>query len=255
MLFAQSLDQKNPKEQQESAGKISKQLKEKFKFELAMYSASSTRYKNPTILGDEVLRLIKTIVVKKGAFGYENIANIFIKQTQNQTLQEFKESLQKYLFFSVQQQKFVETLKQQLSEKLSFWLVEHNEEIIDNNLLLRSCNRVIDYLTTENGREPASLFSLLLSQGHSLTLVIVLLKIILVCRNARNHLELRIANLIRYYDKYSEDECQWLINFIEIMNITFAIYTDNVEYNLIKMKENEQHLNIDNYRVFSQLKK
>ena len=262
LLFAQSLDQKNPKEQQQSAGKISIQLKEKFKFELAMYSAhsqsataSTTRYKNPTILGDEVLRLIKTIVVKKGVFSYENIANIFIKQTQNQTLQEFKESLQKYLFFSVQQQKFVETLKQQLSEKLSSWLVEHNEEIIDKNLLLRSCNRVIDYLTTENGREPAPLFSLLLSQGHSLTLVIVLLKIILVCRNTRSHLEVRIANLIRYYDKYSEDECQWLINFIEILNITLAIYADNVEYNLIKMKENEQHLNVENYRVFSQLKK
>jgi len=264
LLFAQSLDEKNSKEQQEVAGKISKQLKEKFKFELAMYSAhshsataSTTRYKNPTILGDEVLRLIKTIVVKKGVFNYENIANIFIKQTQNQTLQEFKESIQKYLFFSVAQQKFVETLRQQLSEKLSSLLVEHNEEILDKNLLLRSCNRVIDYLTTENGREPAPLFSLLLSQGHSLTLVIVLLKIILICRNARSHLEVRIANLIRYYDKYSEDECQWIINFIEILNITFAIYAENVDYNLIKMKQDEQpgdsQLNLETYRVFSQL--
>ncbi|GAB1538455.1 hypothetical protein NUACC21_11170 [Scytonema sp. NUACC21] len=265
LLVAQSLDVNNPREQQEAAIKLARQLKDKFKFELAMYiarsqSSSSTisRHKNPTILGDNVLHLIKAIVVKKGIFSYENIANIFLKQTQNQTFEEFKASLQKYLIFSVQQQNFVETLKQQLSEKLYPWKAEQHEEVINKDLLLRTCNKVIDYLITENGREPSSLFILLLSQGHPLTLVIVLLKIILVSKNSRSHLEGRIAHLIRYYNKYPEDECKWLIHFIEIFNITFAIYAENIEYNLIKIKEDEEtaepQLNLDDYHVFSQLK-
>ncbi|MCX7595648.1 MAG: hypothetical protein N2235_18200 [Fischerella sp.] len=265
LLAAQSVDRNNPKEQQEAARKASKQLKDKFKFELAMYIARSqstashkTRYKNPSILGDDVLRLIKAIVVKKGAFSYENIANIFLKQTQNQNFKDFKESLEKYLIFSVQQPKFVETLQQQLSEKLSAWKSEYDEIIISKDLLLRTCNRVIDCLTTENGSEPSPLFILLLSQGHPLTLVIVLLKIILICKNSRSHLETRIANLIRYYDKYPEEECRWFINFIEIFNITLAIYTENVEYNLVKFEAERQtsefQFNPDAYRVFSQLK-
>ncbi len=265
LLVAQSLDINNPKEQQEAAIKLSRQLKDKFKFELAMYIArsqsstsSTSRYKNPSILGDNVLRLIKAIVVKKGMFSYENIANIFLQQTQNQTFEGFKDSLQKYLIFSVQQQNFVETLKTQLLEKLHPWKAEQHEEMIDKDLVLRTCNKVIDYLTTENGKEPSSLFILLLSQGHSLTLVIVLLKIILVSKNSRIHLESRIAYLIRYYNKYPEDECKWLIHFIEIFNITFAIYAENVEYNLIKIKEDEPlaeaQLNLDDYHVFSQLK-
>ncbi len=221
-------------------------------------SSSATRYKNPSILGDNVLRLIKVIVLKKGVFSHENIANIFIKQTQNQSLKEFKESIQKYLFFSIEQQELVETLKQQFAEKLSSWKAEQNEEIITKEFFLRICNRVIDYLTTENGKEPSSLFILLLSQGHPLTLVILLLKIILICRNSRMHLEIRIAHLIHHYEKYPADECKWVINFIEIFNITFAIYADNVEYNLIKMKEEKQSFNpqwnLDTYRVFSQLK-
>ncbi len=102
------------------------------------------------------------------------------------------------------------------------------------------------------------LFVALLSQGHPLTLVIILLKIILICQNARSHLEIRIANLISYYESYSEDECQWIINFMEFFNITFAIYAENIEYNLIKMKEDEtnydSHLNLDTYRVFSQIR-
>jgi hypothetical protein len=274
LLFAQSVDQKNPQEQKEAARKLSKSLKDKYKFDLAMYiarsqsqyptptSANSTltpRFRNPSILGDNVLRLIKTIVVKKGVFSYENIANIFIKQTQNQAIKDFKVSLEKYLIFSVQQPKIVEILRHQLLEKLDIWKPEYNDRNINKHFLLRLCNRVIDCLTTENVSEPSSLFVMLLSQGHPLTLIIVLLKIILISPNSRSHLEIKIAELIRYYDQYPEEECQWFINFIEIFNITFAIYAENVEYNLIKMEEDKKDFipqeDLDSYRVFSQLKK
>ncbi|MBE9206530.1 hypothetical protein IQ244_08375 [Nostoc sp. LEGE 06077] len=265
LLVAQSLDANNPKEQQEAAQQLSQQMKDNFKFELAMYIArsqsaasSNTRYVNPSILGDNVLRLIKTIIVKKGAFSYENLAHIFIKQTQDQTFKEFKESIRKYLFFSAKNLDFVKILNQQLTENLSNWKPECDEEILDKNLFLRSCNRLIDCLTTENGREPSQLFTLLLSQGHPLTLVILLLKIILICQNSRSHLEIRIAHLIRYYEKLPQDECKWVIHFLEIFNITFAIYAENIEYNLIKVQKNRQSsqgkLKMEAYHVFSQLR-
>ncbi|MHC5727271.1 MAG: hypothetical protein ACYTXY_24680, partial [Nostoc sp.] len=135
--------------------------------------SSTTRYTNPSVLGDNVLRLIKAIVLKKGVFSHENIANIFIKQTQEQTLEEFKISIEKYLFFSVDNQEVVETLRRKFAENLSLWKKDYSQEIITKELLLRTCNRVIDSLTTENGKEPSSLFILLLTQGHSLTLVII----------------------------------------------------------------------------------
>ncbi|MEH2283607.1 MAG: hypothetical protein V7K90_20140 [Nostoc sp.] len=265
LLIDQSVNDNNPKEQQEAARRLSKQIKDKFKFELAMYIArsqsavsSTTRYTNPSVLGDQALRLIKTIVLKRGVFSHENIAHIFIKQTENQTLKEFKINLEKYLFFSVENQESVEIWRRHFTENLSLWKTGYNQEIITKELFLRTCNRVIDCLTTENGKEPSSLFILLLNQGHALTLVILLLKIILISRNSRRHLETRIAHLIRFYENYSEEECKGIINFMEIFNITFAIYAENVEYNLIKMEEEEQssnqQLNLDGYRVFSQMK-
>ncbi len=265
LLIDQSVNKNNPREQQEAARKLSKQIKDKFKFELAMYIArsqstvsSTTRYKNPSVLGDQALRLIKAIVLKRGVFSHENIAHIFIKQTQNQTLEEFKINLEKYLFFSVENQKSSESWRQQFADILSLWKKDYNQEIITKELFLRTCNRVIGCLTIENGKDPSSLFILLVNQGHSLTLVIILLKIILISKNSRRHLETRIAHLIRFYEKYSEEECKKVINFMEIFNITFAIYAENVEYNLIKMEEEEQssnpQLNLDGYRVFSQMK-
>ncbi|MEH2162365.1 MAG: hypothetical protein V7K38_15295 [Nostoc sp.] len=265
LLIDQSVNKNNPREQQEAARKLSKQIKEKFKFDLAMYIArsqsavsSAARYKNPSILGDQALRLIKAIVLKRGVFSHENIAHIFIKQTQNQTLEEFKINLEKYLFLSGGKQESVETWKQQFIDTLSVWKKDYNQETVTKDLFLRTCNRVINSLTIENSQEPSSLFILLITQGHALTLVIILLKIVLISKNSRRHLETRIAHLIRFYENYPEDECKGIINFMEIFNITFAIYAENVEYNLIKMDEEKQssnpQLNLDGYRVFSQMK-
>jgi hypothetical protein len=124
--------------------------------------------------------------------------------------------------------------------------------------MLRTCNRVIEYLTTENHQEPSPLFGLLMSQGNPLTLVIVLLKVILISKNSRTHLETCIAELIQYYMHYPEEDCKWVISFFEIFNITFAIYGENVQYNLIKMQEHRKEYQSDKpvevYRVFSQLK-
>jgi hypothetical protein len=266
LLVPQYINLKNPIEQREAARALSRQLKDKFKFELALYTARCETAapkeklpKNPTSLGDNGLRLIKMIVARRGQFSYANLANIFVNQTRTLNYQDFKRSLKEYLLFSVEHGDFVATFKKQLSEKLSVLYTSHNDKVITDALLLRTSNRVIEYLTTENQQEPSPLFVLLLSQGNPLTLVIVLLKIILVCKYARTHLEARIADLIKYYEGFSEEECQWVVNFFEIFNITMAIYAENVEYNLVDMNNHNSpqpaKLSLDACRIFSQFKR
>jgi hypothetical protein len=265
LLVPQYINLENPLEQRQAARNLSKKLKEKFKFELAMYTALSENaarerlLENPTGLGDDVLRLIKRIVAKRGFFSYPNIAHIFLNQTKHLTYRAFKQSLLEYLIFSVEQDEFASILKSQLSEKLSTLYADHDGKVVNNALILRTANRVLEYLTTENHQDPSPLFVLLLSQGNSLTLVIVLLKIILICRYTRTHLEARIADLIRYYSGYSEEECQWVVNFFETFRIITAIYTENIEYSLVNMNEScsRQPLEADAamYRIFSQHKR
>jgi len=265
LLVPQYIDLRNSKEQREAAKALSKHLKDKFKFDLAMYTAYSQfdatdhkNHKNPTGMGEEVLRLIKRIIVKRGPFSYANVANIFLKQIQNMDYQSYKKSLTNYLIFSVKNPKVVNLFNRNLSTKLAGLFKEHDEDIITSALLLRTCNRVIDFLTTENKQEPSELIVLILSQGNPLTLVIILLKLILISPNSRTHLESCVATLIEYYQKYPETECQWMINFLELFNITFAIYAENVEYNLVNMEESKdsgnQNWPLDTWRIFSQLR-
>lgn len=266
LLVPQYIDLRNPIEQREAARALSRQLKDRFKFDLAMYIARSQvsvatngrKPKNPTALGDDALRLIKTIVARRGPFSYANLANIFVNQTQDTTYRDFKQSLKKYLVFSVENPGFAETLKTRLADRLEKLYPNHDDEIISHALTLRTCNRVIEYLTTENQNEPSQLFVLLLSHGNPITLVIVLLKIILICKHTRTHLESSIASLIRYYQDYPEKECTWVVNFMEVFNVTFAIHAENVQYNLIRIEVTESLrktiFDPDAYRVFSQLR-
>lgn len=265
LLVPQYAAQDNPLEQRNAARILSQQLKDKFKFELAMYTARSqsniprdSMPKNPTILGDEVLRLIKMIVAKRGKFNYGNLANIFLKQTDNLTYKNFKTGLKKYLVFSIANRSFIKVFQRKLNHKIDELYENHDEDIVDRALILRTGNRLIEFLTTEDDQHPSPLFVTLACQENPLNLVMVLLKIILISKNSRTHMEKCIAKVIEYYQKYPEEECKWVINFMEVFNITFTIYAENVHYNLIKMPNSDEvktSHHLDNYRVFSQLKR
>ncbi|MBZ8178648.1 hypothetical protein [Oscillatoria salina] len=264
LLASQAVDYNKPKEQREAAKAVSRQLKEQFKFDLAMYtarfnsalSANTKQYKNPTHLGEDVLRLIQKIIVKRGKFSYENIANIFLKQTEGLYYEDFKLSLLKYLIHSLDNRELGEILNKNMASFLESLYESYNDEIWDTNLLLRTSNRLIEFLTTQKKGEPTELFTLLATQGKYLTLVIVLLKILMICKQSYSHLETCIASLIKYYEQEPESECQWLIVFLETLRVTLTIYTDNVNYNLITMEaaSNMDTETLKNCRIFSQVR-
>lgn len=265
LLVPQYLDSRNPKEQREIARALSQRLKEKFKFDLAMYTArcnshivQQEKLSNPTKLGEGVIRLIKKVITRTTLFDYTNQAHIFLQQTRELNYLKFKHRLKRYLGISVNQRGVLEVLPTKLYEKLDKLYEGHNQDSLNVDLLLRTCRQIIEWLTTEDGQEPSYLFILLTTQGNTLTLVVILLKVILICQYVRTYLEVCIAKLIRYYENYPEKECQWFINFLEIFNLVMAIYTENVQYNLVKVKDNHSEEqpagDLDTYRVFSQFK-
>jgi len=241
LLVQQYVNTDNPVEQREAARALSRKLKDQYKMDLAMYTAHSQNYlageaqklKNPTILGDGALRLIKAIVARKGEYSYKSLANLFLEQVKDLDYKSFKKSLVEYLTYSVRQPEVVRTLRQHLSQKLDKLYVEHDRDPNDYSLQLRTCNRVIDSLMTEDQRSPSPLFTLLLSQSSSILLAVLLLKIVLISKSSHHYLEARIADLIRYYEQFPREQCNWVINFLEVFQVTFAIHTENIEFNLI----------------------
>lgn len=267
LLVPQYINEDNPIEQRQAARALSRRLKDKFKFDLAMYTAYSQsgqdrdRIANPTALGDSALRLVKAIVARRGEFSYKNLARLFLEQIKGSSYGDFKKSLTRYLLYTVSGNPISKQIQEQLDARLVNLYAESDFEPWDSSLVLRTSNRIIDYLMTEDQEKPSPLFSMVLSQGNALTLAIILLKLVLVSRQTLPYMEARIASLIRYYEQFPRSECQWVINFLEVFQITFAIYGDNTEYNLVKVTQHNpgtealffaERQGLDAFRIFSQ---
>ena len=268
LLVPQYINETNPIEQRQAARSLSRRLKDKFKFDLALYTAyghseqaRGRTVENPTVLGDSALRLVKAIVARRGEFSYKNLARLFLNQVQESYYGEFKGSLTRYLLYTVNSNPISKQIQEHLDARLADLYADFEPQPLDSSLVLRTCNRVVDYLMTEDQEQPSPLFSLVLSQGNALTLAIILLKLVLISRHTLPYLEARIASLIRYYEQFPRSECQWVINFLEVFQITFAIYGENTEYNLVKVDSHAGELKaeflaerqgLDAFRIFSQ---
>jgi hypothetical protein len=259
---AQSIDLSNPPEQRELASLVAQRMKDRFKCDLAMYTARAQSagydrklHPNPTIFGDDALRLIKLLVVRRGNCGYEQLSRRFLELTKTLHYDSFKNEFSSYLLNSNKPKEEVKALQNLLEKKLNLLYPSKNNERINSALMLVTCNRAIEWLTTENHQEPSGIFKMLISRGNPLTLAILLLKIVLISPNSRVHLECCLADLLRYYKQLPEAECQSAIQFFEVLKIVLAIYSGDVEYNLVKIEQDSsigdsQAFDIDRYRVF-----
>ncbi len=254
----------NSHEQKEFARNLSKQLKDKYKFDLAMYvaRANSTtmlgeKRSNPTQLGDDVIQLIKRTISAQRVSSYNQQAKLFLRDTQDLNYADFKKTLPQYLMLSGSDQFPINKVREKLNKKLKIIYTHYEDRVINKGLIIRTCNRLIETLTTEDNKTPSPIFSLLTSQGNPLTLVILLLKIVLICSSARTYLELCISKLIQQYQDYEEDQCKRLIHFLEVFNLVFTIFTENVQFHLVRVPEEKASsfvTSFDSYRVFCQSK-
>jgi hypothetical protein len=242
LLVAQSVDPNNPLEQREAAAVYARQWRERFKFDLAMYMAKSQssrsdreRLKNPTNLGDQVLKIVKSIVLRTGKYSYSSLANLFLQQTEGLRYHGYKKSLLKYISLESTQDHMTKVVRRKLQDKLASLLAEDHDQVITEDLQAETCRHLIQFLTTEDLHNPSRLFLLILSNGSALTLTIFLLKLVLIAPSTRSHLDLCIARLVKYYEQFDEEKCRWAIYFFDIFNVTFAIYTENVQYNLVSI--------------------
>ena len=165
-------------------------------------------------------------------------------------------------------------LKKHLSQNLDSLYAHYDEQPVDKAMMLRTANQVVDFLTIDKHSGPSPTMILLLSKGYALTLAILLLKVIMISPKSRAYLEAKIGDLVNYYGEHPKEECKWLIQFLEILNVTFTIYSDRtVSYNLVavsdklKSKQLSNHsqsqkqtqdtqcspeaIAVENYRIFS----
>lgn len=282
LLLERAEDPDLSDEERHALQERSQQLRDRFRFDLAMFAVRSQSARgdhaavvNPTGLGDGALRVVKLLVQSMRRHGYASAANLFLTQTRGLTYEGYKRSLKKYLTFAVPD--LGDKPHQRLCDAIDGLYGHRDEEPLTDALHLQTCQRVIALLTTENYQDPSRLFVLLLSGGHGLTLVLLLLKVAILCPSARSHLDLCVAKLLRHYGAIDEAECRWVVHFFEMFNVAFAIHSNTIRFDLVPVddptapgdrakdaivptvpegrsrRKGRKGTELDRYRVFSQI--
>jgi hypothetical protein len=233
-LIEQSLNPDKSEDQRQIAGILAQQIQQKFSLQLKMYMArsqwsysptNSKMWEKPTKIDDQRLRLIEKIIVKKKGFGYHNIANIFLKQTEDLKYAAFKTSFLKYLLYSFETSKSenIQLLYQKIQKQLQGIYIEENNNIVNELLILQTCNAILAYLVDpRNPINPNHPVTVLLNKNDYLVLSIILLKIILICPESYNYLMCRLASFIYNYQNTPPNDCAWLIGFLETFKVVLA---------------------------------
>jgi hypothetical protein len=273
LLMYQCADANSSTEQKQVADALARKIRTQFKFDLAMYtsrlrpmsSKTWNSWENPTSLANNVLQMVKTMLTKRGNQSYRAIADNFLAKIGRLTCGEFKIELCAYLEFTQDDLEISETFTVKLFEKLLEFQCQYDDRPISSAQMLRICKYVITCITTGEKKQPVELFSMLIHQTNPLNFVVVLLKLVLLCGACQSFLDVRIAELILYYSQYSEAECRPAIQFLDMLNVAFTIYTEEIRYNLVCMNPNLKAdsgkstsslpmLNLGEYRIFSQVR-
>ena len=121
LLAYQYTNPASPLEQRQAANLLAQKLKNKFKFDLAMYTARVGNHSsvqnhqtNPTSLSNNVINLVTLMLTKKSVLNCQKLAINFLENTKDSSYQEFKISLLKYLDFSVTDVEISETVQTKL---------------------------------------------------------------------------------------------------------------------------------------------
>jgi hypothetical protein len=241
LLTSQFADIGAPLEQRHIAQNAARQAKKKFKQQLALFTASSSRrYQNPTGLGEEIILMMRRILTQRGTLSYRNDTKQFLRQMRHLTFWEFKGALCRFL--ELPRDRRFET---EFIDKLRQFRDRCHDQPMSFGLLHTTCNRLIHILTVDDRRHPSALLLSLLNEGRALVPSLILLRLVLLSTVSRLHLETCLADLIRAHDQVPESECRPLTTFLDMVNVMLTIYEDDTDYNLVEMPAAE-------YRIFSQ---
>jgi hypothetical protein len=201
---------------------------DKANFNNSSLSQKEVQPVNPTLLSDRQLdSALKHFTGKvEGSNTYHDSAQQFLTYSRwTSCYRTFKDELYEHLTASVDPSYGKYQFNRQLYQQLQNSLPQHNEQELNDALLLRTCRKLVDFLVVESSQRPNHyIFSDLTSNLGVTPTIGLLLKIVLLCRQVKCHLEKRFSILFSHYETHSKEEVGWLVESLENLNVAFSTH-------------------------------
>lgn len=191
---------------------------------------------NPTLLSDRDLFLALRQFVGKvdGSHTYRDLAQLFLTRTcQVRSYGDFKRELYDYLIASIKPEYGRHQFNQRLANHLKNTFPECDSQRVNNILLAQTCRQLFNFLVA-SPKHPEHLFFIdLISNNGSLKTTGLLLKIALLSRQVKPHLEQRFSILFDHYESQTINNILWLVESLENLNIALATNFESVDLSFI----------------------
>jgi hypothetical protein len=195
---------------------------------------------NPTRLSDsDLLVALKQFVGKvDGSNTYKDLAHLFLAHTcQVPCYRDFKKDLYEYLIASISPEYGRYQYYRYLAKHLKNTFPDYDFQKVNSILLVRTCRELFNFLVASPNQPEHLLFIDLISNNSSLNTVGLLLKIALLSRQVKPHLEQRFSILFNHYESHTIDNKKilWLIESLENLNIALGVNFGTVDISFIKL--------------------
>jgi hypothetical protein len=192
---------------------------------------------NPTLLSDRELgAALKQFVGQvHGRYTYRDLAQNFLAQSQQiSSYREFKEELYHYLISSIDPKYRQLQFNEKLYDYLENTLTRYDSQKPSDFLILRTSSKLLNFLVVESPQRPEHyIFVDMITNMGATPTVGLLLKIALLCRQVKPHLEKRFSILFNHYEFSAEDGVPWLVKTMENAHIALSIHFGGADLSVL----------------------
>jgi hypothetical protein len=197
------------------------------------------RVENPTLLNDDELKAaLKQFSHKKQTNRTaENLAIEFLTNpTNNITYKSFKNNLYEYLISLVDSEYGKRRFNKQVFEKLQGILPDSHSQKLSEFLISRTYTQLLNFLVVESPQNlNHSTFAEIVANLGTTQSAGFFLKLVLLYPKIKPHLENRLSLLFEYYKKVPQERIDWLIKFLENLQIAFSIIFGSLDLSALKL--------------------
>jgi hypothetical protein len=196
------------------------------------------RIPNPTLLSDKDLRIGLKQYIKKidREITLYQLSRKFIVNNQREiTYRAFKRNLYRYLSFKIESKNPQYDFQEKLWEMIDNMYYHSDALPVNESLIFRTCRKLYQILIINNTEtNQHNLLIKLISNLGTAQTVMLLIKIVLICPQAKVDLEERLATLFSYYELKIIEDIPWIVKFLEYFLIAFSIYFGKIDLSIAK---------------------
>jgi hypothetical protein len=200
-----------------------------------------TRVENPTLLSEKAFKVAMKQYISKIDEQYTilQLAQRFVLQNNlRNCYQEYKQDLAQYLVGNLELKNTNYQFESKLRQKLNQIFSQSNSKQLNQNLVLQTCRQLFSFIIVEispNSQPNYQRFPELIGNLGTAQTVAILIKLILICPEAKSDLEKKMALITKHYQLHDIKQVPWLVKTLEHLLIAFSIYFGKVDVSIAKI--------------------